>query len=81
MTKAATKTTNTNTQRPAHRVFLVQEDDKGETHWTELCSLWPTKNRPGFTGPVKPNLAIKPFQGRIVVLPATFQASAAKGAQ
>lgn len=59
--------------RPAHRVFLVQRDANGEAQWTELCALWPTRKRPGFSGPVKPNLSVAPLTGRIVVLPATFE--------
>lgn len=79
---STSNTTNTsdeglNIGRPAHRVFLVQRDANGEAQWTELCALWPTKKRPGFSGPVKPNLSVAPLTGRIVVLPATFDAKGA----
>ena len=55
--------------RPQFRVWLVQETPDGETNWTELCGLWPTKSGKGFKGALKAPLAAT--EGRIVVLPAT----------
>lgn len=71
------KATQTNTQdkpsgtRPTWRLWLVQDTPEGETRWTELSGLWPTKSGKGFKGALRTPLAAA--QGRIVVLPATFK--------
>lgn len=59
-----------NSSRPKFRAWLVQDTPEGEPHWTELSGLWPTKSGKGFKGALRTPLAAT--EGRLVILPATF---------
>ena len=69
---------NTNTERktrakarPHFRAWLVQDSEDGESRWTELSGLWPTKSGKGFRGGLR--TPVSATTGRLVILPASFK--------
>jgi hypothetical protein len=53
-------------KKPTHEVFIVEEYGEDQSVWTKVGAAWPHKNGQGFNLQLKPGLAVS---GKIIVWP------------